>query len=151
MDRFWSKVDKSAGTDGCWLWVGCRLKTGYGKFHLNGKTVRAHRLAYEMLVGPIPRGLLVCHHCDTRLCVKPDHLFVGTDGDNARDAAKKGRFRDIAGEKNYTAKLRAADIPIIRHRLSSGQEPCRAIARDYGVSRFTIADINSGRAWKCVP
>lgn len=94
--RFWSKVLK---TDGCWLWMGARHPQGYGNIGLpkdeNGRYPigKAHRVSWELHNGPIPAGLLVMHRCDNPPCVNPDHLFVGTVGDNVRDSASKGRLR----------------------------------------------------------
>jgi hypothetical protein len=97
LDRFWAKVDKRE--DGCWEWLGMRLKpgtrtrngAGYGYLWLEGKMVRAHRLAYELFVGPIPTGLLVLHSCDRPWCVNPEHLRVGTHADNVRDCVDRAR------------------------------------------------------------
>ena len=88
MDRFWKKVDKAFG---CWLWTGSVHKSGYGQFRYMGKTQPAHRVSYELFVGPIPEGLDVLHSCDERRCVNPAHLRPGTDLDNSRDKVERGR------------------------------------------------------------
>lgn len=82
-------------TCGCWLWTGATFKTGYGfivKREDQSKTL-AHRWAWELLRGPIPAGMFLCHKCDVRNCVNPDHLFVGTQQDNVNDMWKKGRAK----------------------------------------------------------
>lgn len=94
--RLWTQVTKQS--DGCWLWTGRQDGVGYGLLHVDGRRTGAHRLAYRLTRGPIPDGLFVCHHCDVRLCVNPDHLFIGTAGDNMRDCLRKGRHR--RGETN---------------------------------------------------
>lgn len=86
--RFWSKVEK---TPTCWLWKGTLHSAGYGHFQTNGCRYFAHRASYVIAHGPIPPGLSVLHHCDTPDCIRPDHLFLGTQTENMRDMLDKGR------------------------------------------------------------
>ena len=86
--RFETKVNK---TDFCWLWTGLLHPKGYGYIKDRGKNIKVHRLAYELYIGPIPEGMLVCHTCDVRNCVNPEHLWLGTNDDNIRDMRLKGR------------------------------------------------------------
>jgi hypothetical protein len=91
--RFWKSVNK----DGyCWLWTRKPDAYGYGVFSVNGRHTRAHRFSWELHHGPVPDGLWVLHKCDTPACVRPDHLFIGTQMDNVTDMIAKGRYRGIA-------------------------------------------------------
>lgn len=87
-EHFWLKVDR---TGDCWLWQATRRPKGYGTYYINRYPALAHRVAWELTNGPIPAGLDVLHHCDTPPCVRPTHLFLGTQSDNFADAKSKGR------------------------------------------------------------
>ena len=87
-ERFWKNVRKGPG---CWEWSANKNDAGYGRFWICRKGVRAHRFSLELHKGKIPEGMFVCHHCDNPGCVKPDHLFVGTQSDNMHDMQSKGR------------------------------------------------------------
>src|ERR1700746_1830085 len=93
-ERHWIPEPNS----GCWLWTGAVARFGHGSFRHEGKTAVAHRVAWKLYRGPIPADLQVCHHCDVACCVKPDHLFLGTQKDNLDDCASKGRRPDTSGE-----------------------------------------------------
>ena len=87
-DRFWAQVDRSGD---CWEWQGTWTGSGRGIVRYEGKYRNASRVAYILTFGPIPNGLLVCHHCDNPLCVRLEHLFLGTQSDNMQDMVAKGR------------------------------------------------------------
>ncbi len=80
--------------EGCWLWSGPLNTWGYGAFYSNGRTLSAHRAAWETANGPVPDGLFVLHHCDRRMCCNPAHLYLGTQADNMRDKVVRGRYRN---------------------------------------------------------
>lgn len=86
--RFWSQVEK---TETCWLWIGNRHAIGYGRCGVDGTHAAAHRVAWELTNGPIPDGMFCLHTCDVRACVRPAHLFLGTQADNMQDMVAKGR------------------------------------------------------------
>lgn len=133
--------------DRCWEWKGCLNENGYGVFRLGAptrKSILAHRYAYSMLCGEIPRGMFVLHRCDNRKCCNPKHLFTGTQADNLADAAKKSRMRH--GEDHHNSKLTKTDARFIKIWLSHGY-PQRAIARAFGVSQSAVNSINIGRCW----
>lgn len=134
-------------TETCWIWTGS-ARGGYGKFWMNGKDVKAHRFSYEAHYGPIPEGMYGCHHCDVKLCVRPDHIFPGTHTENYLDAASKGMI--VRGEKRRDSKLKEADIPLIRAWRAEGKS-LPVIGKMFGVSPGTIASIISGRNWSHVP
>jgi len=131
---------------GCWLWDGSTKKDGYGQFGIggSGKTRSAHRVSYELYKGPIPNGYFVCHKCDNPACVNPDHLFVGTPGENTADRDAKGRT--ALGEKNGKSKLTEQQVKLIRESNLSE----RKIAAMLGFHRGTINAVRRGKTWSHV-
>lgn len=143
-DRLWEKISPEP-TSGCWLWLGRIDTQGYGQMSVSNRQTLVHRISWELKNGPVPAGLLVCHKCDVRTCVNPDHLFVGTVKDNALDMIKKGRARRYPkGDEHSQAKLSSADVYAIRATPGS----LRKIAKQYGVHMHTILQIRTGKSWK---
>lgn len=144
VERFWSKVDKTSDPNGCWLWLDHIKATGYGEFRDGKKKVRAHRFAYEIIFGSIPKGMHLMHNCDRRNCVNPWHMTVGTALDNQRDMTAKGRGR--IGSRNGSAKLTEQDVMKIKDLLAQGFSQSQ-IAKRFGVHQTNISEISLGRAW----
>ncbi len=142
--HFWKHVQRG---NGCWLWTGPKVGMGYGKFSVRGKYYRAHRVSWELVNGPIPSGLIVCHKCDVPACVRPDHLFLGTFNDNNKDLARKGHA--ARGERNAHAKLTEEQVIEIRQRYKNG-ESGTTLAREFGVDPSNIWLIGTGRRWRHV-
>lgn len=151
VDRFWEKVDRSGD---CWIWQGSLTRAGYGHMGTGGRAepnIYAHRLAWELLRGPIPPGMEVCHDCpggDNRACVNPAHLFLGTHLDNMGDMTMKGRGAN--GESLPQAKLTEDNVRAIRARYARGDIPMSALAREYGVSESTILRVVRRIDWRHV-
>jgi len=144
-ERFWSKVIKGAD-DGCWIWT-AHTHRGYGRISLGvGKVLEAHRVAYELLKGPIPEGMHVLHHCDNPICVNPNHLFLGTNADNLHDAAVKYRVGHLNCCGN--AKLTYAQVREIRRRYNQGHVTYQRLAEEYGVTHSQIGYIIKGQCWR---
>ena len=131
---------------GCVEWTGWRLKNGYGHIRRGGKNdgkVLAHRAAWELARGPIPNGLMVCHKCDNRACVNVEHLFLGTQLDNVRDAVEKQRHAWVRTAPPWT-RLTDDDLSDILVLRAFGLTQ-RAIAADYGVSPSLVSILISGK------
>lgn len=132
-------VDKN----GCWIWTGAKLRGGYGSFLGENKTHwQAHRFSYSFYVGNLSKDVDVLYRCDNPSCVNPDHLFLGTDEDNAKDREQKGR--SAKGEK--ISILSELDVQKIRKYLQQ-RVPRKVIAKMFGVGPTCITDIYSGRTW----
>lgn len=129
---------------GCWDWEGNLHRQGYGVIRSNRVHHLAHRASYTVFKGDIPKDMFVCHKCDNRRCVNPDHLFLGTVQDNQRDMAEKDR--STYGEKSPSAKLTEADVACILSLKNSGRTQ-KQIADLFGVSRPLISLIFNGKVW----
>lgn len=146
---FWAKVRRE---DECWVWCGYIGRGGYGR--LNRKEVvstgsySAHRYSWLLSYGAIPNGVTVCHTCDNRRCVRPDHLFLGTILDNMADMRKKGR--SSRGERNSRAKMTEETVRQLRSRVQDGISQ-RQIAVEFGLTQSTVSHIATKRLWKHVP
>jgi len=128
---------------GCWLWTGACVDSGYGVIRY-GKSLRAHRVSWQIHNGPIPEGMGVLHRCDVPCCVNPAHLFLGTDGDNVRDRDKKNR--QARGERISSAKLTAAAVM----EIFTSALPIRVMARRHSISRPVVKGIRTGKMWRSV-
>lgn len=117
------------------------LRTGYGSIRINKKAERAHRVAYELEVGPIPEGLILRHTCDTPRCVNPSHLIPGTKRENAQDALERGQH--LVGERDPKAKLSNADVAAMRVLLANGATG-RYVAKLFSVSAGHVCMIKKG-------
>lgn len=138
--RFWSKVERRA-LHQCWLWTGATStgSLGYGTFSVEGRTQYAHRVAYELTHDPIPKGMLVLHHCDRPGCVNPRHLTLGTHLDNARHATERGRFN---------RKLTPAAVRSIFEARARGEARAKELAELHGVTPATIQRVFNGKSWR---
>jgi hypothetical protein len=166
--QFWSRVNK---TESCWLWTGAVFKgIGYGQLTIReGKKVTprgAHRISWELNVGPIPDGLFVLHNCpggDNKLCVNPDHLYLGTHQVNMDDAANKGQMPSgkrnglilhpesvVRGERVAVAKLNDELVRGIRSEYDGSRGCISRLSRKYKVDRNRIRLIVDGKAWSHV-
>lgn len=129
---------------GCWEWNGHLDPDGYGVVSRDCRPYRAHRLSYEVHIGPIPEGRVICHTCDNRKCINPDHLFHGTSRDNTYDALAKDRLaRD---EKHGMCKISSNDVLKIRDLYATGRYTQRQLAGQYGISQSQVSNITRGVA-----
>jgi hypothetical protein len=140
LDRYAVPVTES----GCWLWSGSVNNHGYGVAFRNSGRIGAHRLAFAIAHGPITTGMLVCHRCDVRCCVNPQHLFLGTSKDNSADMTAKGR--QARGENMKHSRFTPDVVRLIR--MDSRSE--RTISAEYGVAKSVIWKIRNRQSWRHV-
>jgi hypothetical protein len=147
-EAFWQKVDRSGQ---CWIWTGYRLPGGYGRLTWRGTHAYAHRISWVITRGPIPGDLSVLHRCDNPPCVRPDHLFLGTQADNMADRDQKGRHRTNPrrGESCWRSRMTEESVCTARAMRSSGHT-LRSIGTYLGVHHNTIEAVVNGRSWKHV-
>jgi hypothetical protein len=151
----------------CWEWQAFIMPNGYGRISYKGIDHYTHRLSYETFKGTIPEKKLVCHTCDNRKCINPEHLWIGTCEENTRDACNKGKMKgwigkkhskesilkmrkphniDRKGEKHPNSKLNNVMVKEIKDLIKSGMTH-REIGDKYSVSRCCISDVIRGKRW----
>lgn len=140
------KIDRK----GCYIWTGEIHKIGYGLFRpTQNKYQLAHRVSYWLFKGAIPVGLCVCHKCDVRSCVNPNHLFLGTHKENMQDAVKKGRFKSNGGEFNPRATLKDSQVKEIKLLIGKGVKD-KELSLHFNTTVSAISHIRHGYAWRKV-
>lgn len=147
-ERFESKFQKSL--DGCWNWAAGTNYGGYGVINIGGKTQIASRVAYTLYVDEIPKDCQVNHRCHNPACVRPAHLYLGTQGDNLRDMYQAGHRKPLCfrGEKNGNAKLSDVDVKWIRQLYANGKFTQSCLARSFGITQAGVSSIVLGRTRK---
>lgn len=128
----------------CWGWSRSKQPSGYGQISDGKIQMLAHRVSYELFIGPIPDGMFVCHHCDNKECTNPAHLFVGTQKDNCNDRDAKNRVQH--GERHTDAKLTQDDVDNIRHLVGMGV-PKEIIAKKYDIDQRHVTRLIKGQRW----
>lgn len=128
-------------------------RAGYGRFKLNGRMQKAHRVSWKLYKGPILQGegyhgTCVCHRCDNPGCVNPEHLELGTHADNMDDMVDKGRQAKPKGEDNTKAKLTESQVREIRRLAEDGSLLQKEIGKMFGVSNGTVSDIKTRKIWR---
>lgn len=163
MCRFMSYVTK----ENCWNWKGSLQPNGYGKFSIKRNFISAHRASYQIFKGEIPKGRFICHTCDNKKCVNPDHLWIGTPKENMQDAIKKGiiiykkgyslsadhieKLRicnkpDKKGEKHHLRKLSNKNIHEIRKLYKLGNTQ-KKISEKFNIHPSAISRIVRNKRW----
>lgn len=150
VERFWGSCIPEPNS-GCWIWEKALTGTGYGLFRAGSmrdgtrRCVTASRYSCELAHGKIPDGMQALHKCDNKLCVNPDHLYIGTRSDNANDAFARGRKipHRLLGLANPKTKITEDDVRTIR----SSSERSADLARRYGLSKTQVGHIRARKSW----
>lgn len=148
---------------GCRLWFGASVPAGYGVIHYEGRQQYAHRVAWQMMHGPIPKGMLILHECDMPSCINAKHLFLGTDADNMADKMRKGRWKGgppkgdrnpmygrrgvNTGERSTNHKLTQKQVDEIRSTYKRGVTRQVDIAERFGINQSHVSSIIRGVVW----
>lgn len=146
-ERFWERVKITADIRRCWEWTGARHGFGYGTIYYLGKYHPAHRISWYLASGNFPDDSLVLHKCDNAACVNPNHLYLGTHRDNARDMCLRNRQNNALGSKHGQSTLTEEIVLDIRQRYISG-ECQRSIARIYGIDQSNVSYIVRRKTWR---
>lgn len=141
---------------GCWLWIDAPDSHGYGVLQTGKRTsIKAHRLSHILHKGPVPRGKLVCHHCDNTICVNPEHIYAGTSKQNNEDMHRRGRHRPsrngLFGESQHTAVLTDASATEALQLLLVERVNPAIVATRFGVGRTTMQKLRDGLTWRHLP
>lgn len=141
--RFWKYVKKSRG---CWEWIGANAD-GYGVFGIGYKMYKSHRVSYEIHFGKLVSHLRVCHECDNPSCVRPDHLFLGTQQANIHDCIRKGRRHNPSGDAHHRSTFSTEEVLLMRE-LSEHGIPVPLLAGFFESPYSTIDKVVRGISWK---
>lgn len=150
-DTFWSRVDMSGGPKSCWPWGGAKKPKGYGNVRVNKRYLSSHRVAFVLVNGQIPLGMMVCHVCDNPSCCNPRHLMLGNAKSNGADMVFKGRQKDkkyaARGERNWNSRFTAEQVRDIRRKYQDQEMNQYQLADAYGVTQTAISKIIRREAW----
>lgn len=152
MKRFFDKVNK---TENCWNWIGGGRGNGYGAIKYNNKVIDTHRLSWILHYGEIPEKLFICHKCDNRKCVNPEHLFLGTSSDNMKDCSNKGRLVFPVNNQfkinhiSYNRSIKKdSEVKIIKDKITNRTVSLKKLSEELNLPYQLLRDISCGRIYK---